>query len=69
MILLTGATGTAGSFIASEFVRGRVPVRIMVRNRAKAAELEKSQPLKLSRAICLDPAPWERFSTASTAFS
>ena len=41
MILLTGATGTAGSFIANEFVRERVPVRILVRNRAKAARLEK----------------------------
>ena len=41
MILLTGATGTAGSFIANEFVRQRVPVRILVRNRAKAARLEK----------------------------
>ena len=41
MILLTGATGTAGSFIANEFVRDRVPVRILVRNRAKAAGLEK----------------------------
>jgi uncharacterized protein YbjT (DUF2867 family) len=40
MILLTGATGTAGSFIANEFVRERVPVRILVRNRAKAAALE-----------------------------
>src|SRR5712675_336260 len=40
MILLTGATGTAGSFIANEFVRERVPVRILVRNRAKAAGLE-----------------------------
>jgi uncharacterized protein YbjT (DUF2867 family) len=41
MILLTGATGTAGSFIANEFVRQRVPVRILVRNRAKAAGFEK----------------------------
>jgi uncharacterized protein YbjT (DUF2867 family) len=41
MILLTGATGTAGSFIANEFVRERVPVRILVRNRAKAAGFEK----------------------------
>ena len=41
MILLTGATGTAGSFIANEFVRERVPVRILVRHRAKAAGLEK----------------------------
>ena len=37
VILLTGATGTAGSFITNEFVRERVPVRILVRNRAKAA--------------------------------
>ena len=41
MILLTGATGSAGSFIANEFVRERVPVRILVRNRAKATWLEK----------------------------
>jgi uncharacterized protein YbjT (DUF2867 family) len=41
VILLTGATGTAGSFIANEFVRERVPIRILVRNRAKAARLEK----------------------------
>src|ERR1039457_2010959 len=41
MILLTGATGTAGSFIAKEFVRPRVPVRILVRDRAKAADLIK----------------------------
>src|SRR5580698_335988 len=41
MILLTGATGLAGSFIANEFVRQRELVRILVRNRAKAAGLEK----------------------------
>jgi len=41
MILLTGATGSAGSFIANEFVRQRVPVRILVRDRTKAVELEK----------------------------
>jgi uncharacterized protein YbjT (DUF2867 family) len=41
MILLTGATGTAGSFITNEFVRERVPVRILVRDRAKMAGLEK----------------------------
>jgi uncharacterized protein YbjT (DUF2867 family) len=41
MILLTGATGSAGSFIANEFVRERVPVRILVRNRAKATGFEK----------------------------
>jgi uncharacterized protein YbjT (DUF2867 family) len=41
MILLTGATGLAGSFIANEFVRQREPVRILVRNRATATGLEK----------------------------
>jgi len=41
MILLTGATGAAGSFIAKEFVEQREPVRILVRNRAKANWLEK----------------------------
>jgi uncharacterized protein YbjT (DUF2867 family) len=41
MILLTGATGVAGSFIANEFVRQREPVRILVRDRAKATGLEK----------------------------
>jgi uncharacterized protein YbjT (DUF2867 family) len=41
MILLTGATGSGGSFIANEFVRQRVPVRILVRDRAKATGLEK----------------------------
>jgi uncharacterized protein YbjT (DUF2867 family) len=47
MILLTGATGTAGSFIANEFVRERVPVRILVRNRAKAAGLEKAPTVEI----------------------
>src|SRR6266478_9731313 len=41
MILLTGATGSAGSFIANEFVRQRQPVRVLVRNRAKATALDK----------------------------
>lgn len=41
MILLTGATGTAGSFIANEFVQRKEPVRILVRDRAKAARFEK----------------------------
>jgi uncharacterized protein YbjT (DUF2867 family) len=40
MKLLTGATGVAGSFIVSEFVKRREPIRILVRDRAKAAALE-----------------------------
>jgi uncharacterized protein YbjT (DUF2867 family) len=41
MILLTGATGSAGSFVASEFVKQRQPVRILVRDRAKAKSFER----------------------------
>lgn len=40
MILLTGATGAAGSHIANEFVAHGVPVRILVRDRAKAKRFE-----------------------------
>jgi uncharacterized protein YbjT (DUF2867 family) len=41
MLLLTGATGTAGPFIANEFVRRREAVRTLVGNRAKAAAFER----------------------------
>jgi uncharacterized protein YbjT (DUF2867 family) len=41
MILLTGATGRAGSLIANEFVQKREPVRVLVRDRTKAIGLEK----------------------------
>jgi uncharacterized protein YbjT (DUF2867 family) len=47
MILLAGATGAAGSHIANEFVRQREPVRILVRNRATAAELAKVPTIEL----------------------
>ena len=47
MILLTGATGFAGSFITDEFVRERVPVRILVRNRAKAEGLERAPTVQI----------------------
>jgi uncharacterized protein YbjT (DUF2867 family) len=40
MRLLIGATGVAGSFVVNEFVQRREPVRILVRNRLKAAALE-----------------------------
>jgi uncharacterized protein YbjT (DUF2867 family) len=40
MILLTGATGMAGAHIAREFARERVPVRMLVRDRAKLAALQ-----------------------------
>jgi uncharacterized protein YbjT (DUF2867 family) len=48
MILLTGATGSAGSFIANEFVRQRQPVRVLVRNRAKATALEKVPTVEIA---------------------
>jgi uncharacterized protein YbjT (DUF2867 family) len=47
MLLLTGATGAAGSFIANEFARQRVPVRIFVRDRAKAKGLENVSTIEL----------------------
>lgn len=40
MLLLTGATGAAGSLIVNEFVEQREPVRILVRDRAKASSRE-----------------------------
>jgi len=47
MILLTGATGTAGSFIANEFVKQQVPVRILVRDRTKAKRLENIPTIEI----------------------
>src|SRR6266550_5701559 len=55
MILLTGASGSAGSFIANEFVRERVPVRILVRNRVKAAGLDKVPTLEIVEGDMLRP--------------
>jgi uncharacterized protein YbjT (DUF2867 family) len=40
MLLLTGATGAAGSLIAREFMNQRESVRVLVRDRAKARWLE-----------------------------
>jgi uncharacterized protein YbjT (DUF2867 family) len=47
MILLTGATGSAGSFIAHQFVRARERVRILVRDRTKAAAFEKVPTIEI----------------------
>jgi uncharacterized protein YbjT (DUF2867 family) len=47
MILLTGATGTAGSFIVDEFVKQKAPVRVLARNRAKASWLEKHPTVEI----------------------
>src|SRR6266404_202441 len=61
MKLLTGATGTAGSFIVNEFVRRQEPVRVLVRDRAKAAALERIPTVEIvegdmSRGDTLGPA-------------
>lgn len=47
MLLLTGATGASGSFIASEFVRHQVPVRVLVRDKAKAKPLDNIPTVEL----------------------
>jgi uncharacterized protein YbjT (DUF2867 family) len=47
MLLLTGATGVAGSLIANEFARQREPLRILVRNRAQATRLEKVSTVEI----------------------
>src|SRR5262249_29804082 len=47
MKLLTGATGAAGSFIANEFIKEREPVRILVRNRAKAKSFQGSPTVEI----------------------
>jgi len=47
MILLTGATGSAGSFIANEFVRQKTPVRILVRDRKKASQFEGVRTIEI----------------------
>src|SRR5215813_8391551 len=61
MLLLTGATGSAGSFIAKEFAQQRVPLRVLVRNRAKSTGLEKIPTVEIvegdmSRPNSLAPA-------------
>jgi uncharacterized protein YbjT (DUF2867 family) len=55
MILLTGATGSAGSYIANAFVQQREPVRILVRNRAKAGELEKVPTIEIVEGDMASP--------------
>jgi uncharacterized protein YbjT (DUF2867 family) len=40
MLLLTGATGAAGSLIAREFINQQEPVRVLVRDRTNAQWLE-----------------------------
>ncbi len=41
MYIVTGATGNTGSVVAKTLLEKGLPVRVIVRNRAKAAELEQ----------------------------
>ena len=59
MILLTGATGLAGSFITDEFVRERAPVRILVRNRAKANGFERAPTVQIAEGDMSRPSRLE----------
>ena len=47
MIMLTGATGAAGSLIAGEFVTQREPLKVLVRDRAKAKRLLDAPTVKV----------------------
>jgi NAD(P)H-binding len=47
MLLLTGVTGAAGSFIANEFALHRVPVRFLVRDKTKAKHFEKNSTIEV----------------------
>jgi len=42
MILVTGATGTNGRLVVDALLRAGRPVRAMVQNSAKAADLERA---------------------------
>jgi uncharacterized protein YbjT (DUF2867 family) len=55
MILVTGATGLSGSLVIREFVRQQAPVRALVRNRAKARELETLPAVEVTEGDMLRP--------------
>jgi uncharacterized protein YbjT (DUF2867 family) len=55
MILVTGANGLAGSAIIREFARVNVPVRALVRSRAKAQVLEAFPTVELVEGDMLLP--------------
>jgi uncharacterized protein YbjT (DUF2867 family) len=62
-ILVTGATGLAGSAVLREFVRNRHPVRALVRSRAKARAFEAFPTVEvvegdMSRPATLEDALW-----------
>jgi len=47
MILLTGGVGTAGSYIAEEFVQNNVNVRMLVRNQTKTVRFENVRTVEV----------------------
>ena len=47
MILVTGATGLSGTAVIREFARQKVPVRALVRSRAKARALESMPTVEI----------------------
>jgi uncharacterized protein YbjT (DUF2867 family) len=55
MLLLTGATGAAGSLIVDEFIEQREPVRILVRDRAKASSREGISTIEIVEGDMSDP--------------
>jgi uncharacterized protein YbjT (DUF2867 family) len=58
-ILVTGATGLAGSAVIREFVRNRYPVRALVRSRAKARAFEAFPTVELVEGDMTRPATLE----------
>lgn len=55
MILVTGATGVSGSIVIREFARQQVPVRALVRNRAKAHIFDAMPSVEVVEGNMLQP--------------
>jgi uncharacterized protein YbjT (DUF2867 family) len=55
MILVTGATGLAGSAVIREFARQHVPVRALVRNSGKAAMFDELSTVEVVEGDMLRP--------------
>src|SRR5215472_4998574 len=55
MILVTGATGLSGSLVIREFARQQTPVRVLVRNRAHARELQTLPTVEVVEGDMLRP--------------
>lgn len=53
--LITGATGLSGSILVRELVRQQIPVRALVRNRAKATELASYPTVDVYEGNMLQP--------------